>query len=128
MLNLWLWNLFFFKVIKTFIIFDIWSFFRFFKILKVIFLFLECIPVLLNIFLRRWRLLKLIESIIRSVLLPPSGPPLLTVFSWFGFLELFEASFFLFFLSLILNQIFLFYFYCVWQRLVIEVSEAIIIL
>jgi hypothetical protein len=83
---------------------------------------------LLNIFLRRWRLLKLIESIIRSVLLPPSGPPLLTVFSWFGFLELFEASFFLFFLSLILNQIFLFYFYCVWQRLVIEVSEAIIIL
>jgi hypothetical protein len=83
---------------------------------------------LLNIFLLRRRLLKLIESIIRSVLLPPSGPPLLTFLSWFGFLELFEASFFLFFLSLILNQIFLFYFYCVWQRLVIEVSEAIIIL
>jgi hypothetical protein len=116
----------FFKFIKTFIIFDLWCFFRVFKILKVIILFLECIPVLVIIAFRRWRLLKLIESIIRSVLLPQSSPPLLTFFSWFGFLELFEAFFFLFFLSLILIQIFLFHFCCVWDRLVIEVSETII--
>ena len=128
MLNRRLWNYFILKIIEAFIIFDLWCFFRFFKFLKVIFLFFECIPILVIISLLRRRLLKLIESIIRSLLLPPSGSPLLSFFSWFCFLKLFKAFLFLIFQGLLLMQIFLFHLCCLWTRLIIEVSEAIILL
>jgi len=112
MLNRRLWNHFILKIIEAFIILDLWCFFRFFKFLKAIFLFFECIPILVIISLLRRRLLKLIESIIRSLLLPPSGSPLLSFFSWFCFLKLFKAFLFLIFQGLLLMQIFLFHLCC----------------